>query len=385
VGFRGTGLQTRGAAQRRVQPASRHCAGPGLRFLRLCLHACHTAVHGVVSGGHATLPRMPKLTPVDINRPSPAQATAEALGAQVEDWNLLRSFMAIYETGTLTEAARRLGTTQPSMGRHLRELEGLLGETLFVRLPGQLKANLRAQALFAAVAPMLQASREAARLFSDHPERTVGVVRVAVSEAYGYHVVPQLLAPLLGQEPGLEIELAVANTSDNLLRREADIAVRHFRPQQDDIITRKLGATELGLYVHERYIERFGLPTSLTLHEGAFWVGFDRMPMPVAAALRGAAAQGSDLQTPRFRWRSDALLTLQAVVETGAAVGMFYTDIAAQRPGLHRVLADQVGIDEELWLCAHDELRRSRRMRRVWDHLGDALEARLLAFAATRD
>jgi DNA-binding transcriptional LysR family regulator len=311
-----------------------------------------------------------------------AQTTPDATGAQVEDWNLLRSFAAIFEAGTLTEAARRLGTTQPSMGRHLRELEGLLGETLFVRLPGQLKPNARAQALFDALAPMQQASREAARLFSDHPERTVGVVRVAVSEAYGYHVVPQVLAPLLNQEPELEIELAVANTSDNLLRREADIAVRHFRPQQDDVITRKLGTTELGLFVHDRYIARFGMPTSFTLPEGAFVVGFDRAPMPIAAALRGAAAQRAALPPPRFRWRSDAILTLQAVVETGAAVGMFYTDIAAQRPGLRRVLAEQVGINEELWLCAHDELRRSRRMRHVWDHLGDALEARLLAFAA---
>jgi DNA-binding transcriptional LysR family regulator len=309
--------------------------------------------------------------------PTPMPAGPEAAGAHVEDWNLLRSFIAIYETGTLTEAARRLGTTQPSMGRHLRELEGLLGETLFMRLPGQLKPSERARALFDAVAPMHQASREAARLFSEQQERIVGVVRVAVSESYGYHVVPQVLAPLLHAEPGLEIELAVSNTSDNLLRREADIAVRHFRPQQEDVIARKLGDTELGLFVHERFIERFGLPTTFTLPEGAFVVGFDRLPMPVAAALRGAAAQPNAVVPPRFRWRSDSLLTLQAVVESGAAVGSFYVDIAAQRPGLVRVLEDQVGLPEELWLCAHDELRRSRRMRYVWDHLGDALEARL--------
>ncbi len=304
-------------------------------------------------------------------------AGPEAAGAHVEDWNLLRSFIAIYETGTLTEAARRLGTTQPSMGRHLRELEGLLGETLFVRLPGRLLPSERARALFDAVAPMHQASREAARLFSEQQERIVGVVRVAVSESYGYHVVPQVLAPLLHLEPGLEIELAVSNTSDNLLRREADIAVRHFRPQQEDVITRKLGHTELGLFVHERFITRFGVPTSFTLPEGAFVVGFDRLPMPVAAALRGAAGQPHAQTPPRFRWRSDSLLTLQAVVESGAAIGALHVDIAAQRPGLVRVLEEQVGLPEELWLCAHDELRRSRRMRYVWDHLGDALEARL--------
>jgi DNA-binding transcriptional LysR family regulator len=316
----------------------------------------------------------------EVAPPAPVVGGGESAAAQVEDWNLLRSFIAIFETGTLTEAARRLGTTQPSMGRHLRELEGLLGETLFVRAPGQLKATERARALFDAVAPMHLASREAARLFTDQQERIVGVVRVAVSETYGYHVIPNVLAPLLHEQPGLEIELAVSNTSDNLLRREADIAVRHFRPQQDDVIARKLGHTELGLFVHERFIERFGLPTSFAVPEGAFVVGFDRLPMPVAAALRGAAQQPDAPPLPRFRWRSDSILTLQALVESGAAIGTFYVDIAAQRPGLTRVLADQVGLHEELWLCAHDELRRSRRMRHVWDHLGDALEARLLPF-----
>jgi DNA-binding transcriptional LysR family regulator len=309
------------------------------------------------------LPEMPEIT------------AAEPPGPHFDDWNLLRSFIAIYETGTLTEAARRLGITQPSMGRHLRELEGLLGEPLFVRLPGKLKPSERAAALFEATAPMHQAVREAARLFTDSTERIVGVVRVAVSEGYGYHVVPRLLAPLLHENPDLEIELAVSNSSDNLLRREADIAVRHFRPQQDDLIVRKLGDVELGLFAHEDFIARFGEPTDFTLPEGAFTVGFDREPMPLAASIRGEPPA-----TPlRFRWRSDSILASQAVVECGAAVGMFFVDIAAERPGLRRVLADRVGLKQELWLCAHDELRRSRRMRHVWEQLGDALEARLQA------
>jgi DNA-binding transcriptional LysR family regulator len=306
---------------------------------------------------------------------TPEVTAAEPPGPHFDDWNLLRSFIAIYETGTLTEAARRLGITQPSMGRHLRELEGLLGEPLFVRLPGKFRPSERAAALFEATAPMHQAAREAARLFTDSQERIVGVVRVAVSEGYGYHVVPQLLAPLLHEHPELEIELAVSNGSDNLLRREADIAVRHFRPQQDDLIVRKLGDVELGLFAHEDFIARFGEPTDFTLPAGAFTVGFDREPMPLAASIRGEPPP-----TPlRFRWRSDSLLASQAVVECGAALGVYLVDIAAQRPGLRRVLADRVVLKQELWLCAHDELRRSRRMRRVWEHLGDALEARLQA------
>ena len=313
---------------------------------------------------------------------SPPEVSAAAPpGPRLDDWNLLRSFVAIYDTGTLTEAARRLGTTQPNMGRHLRELEALLGETLFVRVPGKLKASERAHALFEAAAPMHQAVRDAARLFTESPQRIAGVVRLAVSEAYGYHVVPRLLAPLLHEQPELEIELAVSNRSDNLLRRDADIAVRHFRPQQEDLIARKVGDTEMGLFAHSDYIARFGEPADFTQLEGSVVTGFDREPMPIAAALLGERPAAP----LRFRWRSDCVLALQAAVECGAAIGMYFVDIAAERPGLRRVLAERIGLKQEVWLCAHDELRRSRRMRLVWEHLGDALEARFSGAAARAD
>lgn len=299
-------------------------------------------------------------------------------GPRLDDWNLLRSFIAIFETGTLTEAAQRLRTTQPSMGRHLRELEALIGETLFVRLPGQLRPTERAQSLFEAAAPMQQAVRDAAGLFTESQQGVVGVVRVAVSEAFGYHVVPRLLAPLLNAHPELEIELAVSNHSDNLLRRDADIAVRHFRPQQDDLLVRKVGETEFGLFAHQDFINRFGEPKGFDIPLGAVITGFDRQPMPIGAALRGPLPT----TPPRFRWRSDSVLALQAAVECGAAAGIYFADIAAERPGLRRVLAQHIGQKQEVWLCAHDELKRSRRMRLVWECLGDALEARYRAFAA---
>jgi DNA-binding transcriptional LysR family regulator len=305
--------------------------------------------------------------------PAPTVHPAEPAGPRIDDWNLLRSFIAIFETGTLTGAAKRLGTTQPSVGRHLRQLETLLGEPLFVRLPSHLKPTARAEALYDTSAPMHQAVREAARLFTDQPERVAGVVRLAVSEVYGYHVVPRLLAPLLQTEPDLEIELVVSNRSNNLLRRDADIAVRHFRPHQDDVIARKLGDSEMGLFAHVDYIAHFGEPTGLLQPHGAVLAGFDREPMPLAQALQGTVPAAP----LRFRWRSDAVLALQAAVECGGAIGMYFLDVAAERPGLRRVLADQVSLKQELWICAHDELRRSHRMRRVWEHLGDALEARL--------
>jgi DNA-binding transcriptional LysR family regulator len=314
-------------------------------------------------------------------RPSHPLRVATPPGAQLDDWNLLRSFIAVYESGTLTEAARRLATTQPSVGRHVRELEGTLGEALFVRLPGKLKPTQRAHALHEAVVPMKLATLRATQLFADAHEVLVGTVRIAVSEVYATHVVAPLAAQWLAEQPELEIELSVSNRSDNLLRRDADIAVRFFRPEQDDVIAVPVGRTELGLYAHESYLARHGEPQDFDIPEGAFAAGFDRDVAPLAAMIRGTAPT----QPLRMRLRTDAILARQAAVETGLGVGVYLADIAAERPGLKRVLSDRFGLPQEVWLCAHPELRRSASMRYVWSRLEHALRARLGAGDAASD
>ena len=312
--------------------------------------------------------------PLKSEKPSQTEVSQHP-ALHLTDWNLLRSFVAIYDTGTLTAAAKRLGITQPSLGRHLRELELLVRETLFTRLPGKLKPTERADALFAATYEMHHAVRNAELLFSSNRERLSGVVRVAVAEAYGYHVVPQLLGTLMNEQPELEIELSVSNRSDNLLRRDADIAMRFFRPNQDDLIAVKLGDAEMGLFAHDDYIARFGEPTDFALPEGGFVTGFDRQDMPLAPSLRGRAPS----ELPRFRFRTDSAMARQAAIASGAGMGMLFVDIAQTIPGLRRVLADKVSLAQEVWLCAHDELRRSSRMRFVWDRLEAELKMRFSA------
>jgi DNA-binding transcriptional LysR family regulator len=299
-------------------------------------------------------------------------AVASRPGPALDDWNLLRSFIAIYETGTLTEAATRLRTTQPSMGRHLRELEESLKEPLFVRLPGKLKATARADVLFEALLGMRLAVREAESIFTGPSANITGVVRVAVSEAYAYHVLPAILMPLLQDSVDLEIELSVSNQTDNLLRRDADIAVRFFRPQQDSLIALKVGETELGLYAHRDYIARHGLPTEVELQAGTVLAGNDREPLPLAGLVKGPAPK----LPVRFRFRTDFVLAREAAAVSGGAIAMMFKDIAEKRPELVRVLADRITIKQEVWLCAHEELRRSARMRYVWEHLERALRTR---------
>ena len=298
---------------------------------------------------------------------------APPAGAALDDWNLLRSFLAVYEAGTFTQAARVVGATQPSLGRHVRELEQALGEALFVRRPGRLEPTDRGHALYAAAAPMKASAAEAGRLLAQSGHRPVGTVRVAVSEVYGTQVVAPLVAQWLAEEPGLEIELSVSNRSDNLLRREADIAVRFFRPEQDDVIAVRVGTTELGLYAHTSYLERHGEPQGFELPEDAFVAGFDRETAPLGPLIKGPAPSSPI----RFRLRTDAILARYAAIETGLGVSVYLSDVAAERPGLRRILADRFGQELEVWLCAHPELRRSAAMRFVWARLEQALRRRL--------
>lgn len=297
----------------------------------------------------------------------------DAPGPHLSDWNLLRSFLAIYETGTLTHAAKKLATTQPNMGRHLRDLEGVIGETLFVRKPGKLEATERAHVLYSAVSPIASSIRDAERVFTGAEGEIAGVVRIAVSEVFAYHVVAPILAPLLHEQPELEIELSVSNLADNLLKRDADIAIRFFRPQQDNVIARKLGSVEFGLFAHEDYLAKFGEPTNFEIAKNGFVTGFDKEQMPIASSLKGGPIAGPI----RFRYRSDSAFARQAIVECAGGIGTFQIDHAAKNPKLRRVLKDRVHLVQDIWLCAHDELRRSSRMRFVWDRLGAGLEQAL--------
>jgi DNA-binding transcriptional LysR family regulator len=306
---------------------------------------------------------------------------------ELSDWNLLRSFVAVVDTGTLTGAAERLGSTQPSVGRHVRTLEKSLGETLFVRQPGRLKPTAQGLALYEVAARMRDAAREisqgleASSTAKLSPAPVSGVVRLTTGEVLGVKVLPALLAPLLHQHPQLELELVVSNTTENLRRREADIAVRFYRPTQDDVITSHLGQVEIGLYVRRDLLAGQAAPTSLDeamrLAGSLPPIGYDQVPVDLAGLL-----QGPPPSTPlTFRLRTDAILAQHAAVEAGLGVGNHWVGLASRQPELVRVLADQVAVKLDVWLCAHDELRRSRRMRLVWDHLAATLPPWLAAQA----
>lgn len=284
-------------------------------------------------------------------------------------WDLYRSFLAVMREGSLSAAARTLAMTQPSLGRHVRELETALDLALFTRSPQGLvptEAALRLLPHAEAMASSMAALRRAATAGDDDVR---GVVRVTASEVIGTEVLPPMLTAFRREYPKVIIELAVTNRSEDLLRKDADVAIRMTRPTQQALVTRQLGRIELGLHAHRGYLRRHGAPTSLGDLRTHSLIGFDHEP-PYVRTLRPR-----DLPWSRelFALRTDNDLAMLAAIRAGYGIGICQVPLAARDPKLVRLLPEQVSIPLETWAVMHEDLRRNPAVRRLFDHLATAL------------
>jgi DNA-binding transcriptional LysR family regulator len=191
------------------------------------------------------------------------------------DWGLYRSFLSVLRTGSLSAAARDEGLTQPTVGRHVDSLEKALGVSLFTRSQHGLTPTEAALEL-QPYAESLEATAAALVRSAVGRAGTRGTVRITASEVIGAEVLPPILTRLHEAHPEITIELVLSNRTEDLLQREADIAVRMVRPTQQALLARHAGDTELGLHARRDYLERRGMPSSLAeLREHAL-IGFDR-------------------------------------------------------------------------------------------------------------
>jgi len=298
-------------------------------------------------------------------------ATIDA-ARRLQDWNLLRSFIVVFELGTLTAAAGLMQLTQPTVGRHIREIEALVGETLFDRLPQRMQPTQRAVALYDALGPLRDGAQSFERTLLESGGRLSGTVRVTSSESFGVLVLPGLLVDLLAAEPGLHVELSATDGVQNLLRREADIAVRFFRPEQDDLITTRVGDVEFGLYAHADFLQRHGRPRDPTDLFGHFVGALD-----LQNTFEHAQEMGYAMQRSHFKFQSGSELAQLSAIAAGVGCGVVPAYAARRTPRLERLFADSVVFQVPVWLCAHDDLRRSPRLRRVFDHLADSIRREL--------
>jgi DNA-binding transcriptional LysR family regulator len=285
------------------------------------------------------------------------------------DWSHFRAFLAVLRDGTLSGAARELGLTQPTLGRQIAELERRLGTALFVRsqrglVPTDAARDIapHAEAMAAAAGSMLRAASGGA---SD----AAGVVRITASEIIGAEVLPSLLAEFRRANPGVTIELVLSNRVEDLLRGEADIAVRMVRPSQQALVARQIGEVRLGLYAHRLYLKAAPAPKSVAalLSEHAL-IGFDQGTPFLRQLL-----EGMPITRSHFALRTDSDLAYLAAVRAGFGIGFIQQGIARRDPKLIAILPDEISLPLEMWLVLHEDLRASRRLRLMMDHLAKGL------------
>ena len=296
------------------------------------------------------------------------------MDADEPGWDLYRSFLAVAGEGSLSAAARMLGMTQPSLGRHVRQLEAMLGVALFTRSPQGLALTEVGAELAEHARGMAAASAALRRAASGSRQEVRGVVRITCSEVIGGEVLPAMLAGLRRQQPGIVIELSLSDATEDLLRKDADIAVRMLRPSQAALVARRVGAIGLGLYAHRRYLKERGTPRTLAdLHQHAL-IGFDR-ETPALRAMRGRVPGGEVYTREHFALRTDSPLAQLAALRAGYGIGACQRALARRERQLVPVLPEAFGLDLDTWLVMHEDQRANRRVRLVYDHLFEALAA----------
>jgi DNA-binding transcriptional LysR family regulator len=289
-------------------------------------------------------------------------------------WELWRTFDAVMREGSLSSAARALGLTQPTAGRHVAELEATLSTgALFTRSARGLQPTETARALAPHAEAMAAAAAALVRTASAPTDAAAGVVRISASEVIGAEVLPAILAALHAAHPGLTLELLLTNASSDLLRRDADLAIRMTQPKQQALLAKSIGRIRLGFYARRDYLARSApIESAADLAHHAM-IGFDRD----AASLRAIDAVWPAL--PAFTLRTDNHLAQIAAVRAGFGIGVVQDPIATRDPALMPVLRETFTAHLPVWIVMHEDLRSTHRMRIVFDALLEGMAAHVKA------
>ena len=285
------------------------------------------------------------------------------------DWSLVQAFLAVAETGSLSAAARALGTSQPTLGRQIKTLETQLGADLFLRQARGLALSETGAALMAPALVMRAAAGQIALTAAGRTERLEGTVRITASVAMAVYHLPPIIAKIRVAEPHIAIELVPSDATTNLLYREADIAVRMYRPTQLDLVTQHLGDLELSVFAAHSYLKRRGEPTSMDQLGDHDFVGYDRN----SDIVDGFRAAGVLIGREFFKARCDDNIVYWERVRAGCGIGFAQALVGRADPLVRELPFGQMVPKLEMWLTAHEAMRQTPRIRRVWDLLAEGL------------
>ena len=295
-----------------------------------------------------------------------------ALSLNALDWSRVQSFLAVAEHGSLSRAAKELSLTQPTLGRHVRDFETAVGFEVFHRHAKGL-ALTAAGAKLLAPARAMQAAMNALTLSAEADDSAKqGVVRIASSVHVAHYVLPPIIATLREDAPDIEIVIHASDDSENLLFREADIALRMYRPHQLELVTRHIADIPIGAFATKAYLDRRGRPRAIADLMSHDLVGYDQSPL-IRDEMRRL---GLDFYAARFAVRCDNQTAYWELVRAGCGIGFTQVETGRSDPNLEQL---SLGLDLTplpIWLTAHETVRRIPRVAQIWDLLAHALTAR---------
>lgn len=287
------------------------------------------------------------------------------------NWSLIQAFLAVAEGGSLSQAARDLGTSQPTLGRQIKQIETELGLSLFKRQPRGFDLTQAGQSLLGPAQQMQRAMNDISLYAAGRATDMRGTVRVTTSDMMAHHILPRIIADIRRKAPEISVELVATDATENLLFREADIAVRLYRPEQLDIVARHVGDIELALFASHDYIAARGTPATGADFMGHDLVGYDRSEL----LLRGMRAAGWDVTRDMFQTRCDSQTAYWELVRAGCGIGFGQAIVGRNDPRMCEIDFGVKIPPLPVWLAAHQAMRQTPRISYVWQQLAEGLGA----------
>lgn len=284
------------------------------------------------------------------------------------DWNRARAFLATAEEGSLSAAARALGQTQPTLGRQVSALEDDLGVTLFERAGRSLTLTQAGLELLEHFRAMGNAAQRISLAASGQSQAIEGQVRITATNLMATYHLPPVLRKIRKTAPGIGIEIVASNEVRDLTRREADIAIRHGRPEQPDLIAKLVGETLAHLYASRDYLDGYGRPERPSDLSDADFIGFETPErlLPILNPL------GLSLTRHNFKLITESGTLILELARQGFGITIVTEEVAALAPNLEIVLPSLDPFPIPIWLVTHRELHTSRRIRLVFDLLAES-------------
>lgn len=282
-------------------------------------------------------------------------------------WGLIRSFLAVAEFGSLSAAAREMGTSQPTLSRDIQALEASTALQLFQRSPQGLRLTEAGQRLVESAQNMQQSASHFERQAEGLSTTLEGDIRVSVSEIVGLYFLPEAIAAFVHEHPKVHVEIVITNQASSLNKREADIALRMFCPTQPDLVARRLPDMKIGFFAHESYIQSKGEPASFAEWGNHQMIGFDAG----MEFILGAKDMGINLSRKDFQFRTDSLIMQLQLARAGCGIVGTHVALIKHMPELKQVLKSVSLPPLEFWIVCHTDTQYNARIRALRQHLID--------------